>query len=63
MTKYEKIQAHLLRLPPSDCFGKILESAGFRCVKQDRVFCDPELDCRNCRIEKTNAPTANQGEL
>ena len=63
MTQYEKIQTHLLRLPPSDCFGKILESAGFRCVKQDRVFCDPELDCRNCQIETENAPTANQGEL
>lgn len=61
-TKYEKIQKYLLRLPPADCFGKILETAGFRCIKQDRVFCDPELDCRDCRV-KTNAPTANQGDL
>jgi len=57
MTTYEKIMNHLLSLPlgdeaerqrKADLFGKILETAGFDCIYNFSVNCDPEMECRNC---------------
>jgi len=58
LTQYEMIQRHLLSLEltgsneerqrKADLFGKILETAGFACIYNFAITCDPEMDCRNC---------------
>ena len=60
MTKFEKLQHYLLSLPlgsgeerqrKADLFGAILTKAGFTCINNSQIICDPEMDCRDCLAE------------